>query len=50
MEDMSPAFQKYSKFQQTGSGHAADSKLSYTIQFAILMLCAKYQETGICVS
>ena len=28
---------------QTGSGHAADSKLQYTVQFSILMLCAKYQ-------
>ena len=43
-------YQKYSKFRQTGSGHAADSKLSYTIQFFILMLCAKYQETGLCGS
>ena len=29
---------------QTGSGHAADSKLGYTIQFSILMLCAKYKK------
>ena len=43
-------YQKYSKFHQTGSGHAADSKLSYTIQFSILMLCAKYQEAGMCGS
>ena len=43
-------YQKYSKFRQTGSGHAADSKLSYTIQFSILMLCAKYQEAGLCGS
>ena len=27
---------------------AADSKLSYTVQFSILMLCAKYQEEGLC--
>ena len=33
-------YQKYSKFCQTGSGYAADSKLSYTIQLSILMLCA----------
>ena len=32
------------------SGHAADSKLRYTIQFSILMLCAKYQEAGLCGS
>jgi hypothetical protein len=25
-------------------------KLSYTIQFSILMLCAKYQEAGLCGS
>jgi len=43
-------YQKYSKFRQTGSGHAADSKLSYTIQFSILMLCAKYKEAGLCGS
>ena len=43
-------YQKYSKFRQTGSGHAADSKLSYMIQFSILMLCAKYQEAGLCGS
>jgi hypothetical protein len=42
--------QKYSKFRQTGSGDAADLKLSYTIQFSILMLCAKYQEAGLCGS
>ena len=41
---------KYSKSHQTGSGHAADSKLRYTIQFSILMLCAKYQEAGLCGS
>ena len=41
---------KYSKLRQTGSGHAADSKLRYTIQFSILMLCAKYQEAGLCGS
>ena len=35
---------------ETGSGYAADSKLSYTIQFSILMLCAKYQEAGLCGS
>ena len=35
---------------QTGSGHAADSKLHYTVQFSILMLCAKYQEAGLCGS
>ena len=28
----------------------ADSKLRYTIQFSILMLCAKYQEAGLCGS
>ena len=43
-------YQKYSKFRQTGSGHAADSKLSYTIQFSILMLCVKYQKAGLCGS
>ena len=50
---MSPAYFfsfKYSKSRQTGSGHAADSKLRYTIQFSILMLCAKYQEAGLCAS
>ena len=36
--------------RQTGSGHSADSKLRYTIQFSILMLCAKYQEAGLCGS
>ena len=43
---MSPAFFsfKYSRSRQTGSGHAADSKLRYMIQFSILMLCAKYKE------
>ena len=35
---------------QTGSGHAADSKLLYTIQFSILMLYAKYEEAGLCGS
>ena len=35
---------------QTGSEHAADSKLRYTIQFSILMLCAKYQKAGLCGS
>ena len=46
---MSPAYffsLKYSKSRKTGSGHAADSKLCYTIQFSILVLCAKYQEDG----
>ena len=46
---MSPAYffsLKYSKSRQTGNGHAGDSKLCYTIQFSILMLCAKYQEDG----
>ena len=33
---------------KTGSRHATDSKMSYTIQFSILMLCAKYQEAGLC--
>ena len=50
---MSPAYFfsfKYSKSHKTGSGHAADSKLRYTIQFSILMLCAKYQEAGLCGS
>ena len=49
---MSPAYffsLKYSKSRQTGSGHAADSKLHYTM-FSILMLCAKYQEAGLCGS
>ena len=36
--------------RKTGSGHAADSKLCYTIQLSILMLCAKYQEAGLCGS
>ena len=40
----------HSKSCQTGSGHAADSKMHYTIQFSILMLCAKYQEAGLCGS
>ena len=39
---------QYSKSRQTGSGHAADSKMHYTIQLSILMLCAKYQEAGLC--
>ena len=43
-------YKKYSKFRQTGSEHAADSKLSYTIQFSILKLCAIYQEAGLCGS
>jgi hypothetical protein len=34
----------YSKFRQTGSGFPVDWKLSRTLQFAILMLCAKHQE------
>ena len=41
---------QYSKSRKTGSGHAANSKLRYTIQFSILMLCAKYQEAGLCGS
>ena len=41
---------KYSKSRQTGSRHAADSKLRHTIQFSILMLCAKYQKAGLCGS
>ena len=41
---------QYSKSRKTGSGHAVDSKLRYTIQFSILMLCAKYKETGLCGS
>ena len=41
---------QYSKSRKTGSGHAAVSKLRYTIQFSILMLCAKYQEAGLCSS
>ena len=41
---------QYSKSRKTGSGHAADSKMCYTIQFSILMLCAKYQEAGFCSS
>ena len=50
---MSPAYFfsfKYSKSRKTGSGHAADSKMHYTIQFSILILCAKYQEAGLCGS
>ena len=39
-----------SKSRKTGSGHAADSKRLFTIQFSILMLCAKYQEAGLCGS
>ena len=35
---------------ETGSGHVAHSKLSYTIQFSKPMLCAKYQEAGLCGS
>ena len=35
---------------QTGSGHAADSKLRCTIQFSILMLSAKYQGACLCGS
>ena len=38
------------KLRQTGSGHVADWKLRYTIQLSILMLCAKYQEAGLCGS
>ena len=38
---------QYSKSRKTWSGHAVDSKLRYTIQFSILMLCAKYQEAGL---
>ena len=41
---------QYSKSHKTGSGHAADSKLPYTIQFSILMLYAKYQVAGLCGS
>ena len=41
---------QYSKSRKTGSGHAADSKMRYTIQFSILMLCYKYQEAGLCGS
>ena len=41
---------QYWKSRKTGSGYAADSKLRYTIQFSILMLCAKYQEAGLCGS
>ena len=42
--------QKYSNFRQTRSEDAADLKLSYSIQVPILMLCAKYQEAGLCGS
>ena len=35
-----------SRFKQ----EVADSKLHYTIQFSILVLCAKYQEAGLCDS
>ena len=38
---------QYSKSHKTGIGHATDSKLRYSIQFSILMLCAKYQEAGL---
>ena len=41
---------QYSKSRKTGSGHAADSKMRYTIHFSILMPCAKYQEAGLCGS
>ena len=41
---------QYSKSRKTGSGQATDSKLRYTIQFYILMLCAKYQEPSLCDS
>ena len=41
---------KFFAEKKTGSGHAADSKMCYTIQFTILMLCAKYQEAGLCGS
>ena len=41
------AYQNYFNFRQTGSWQAADSKLSYTIQFSIQMLCAKYQKAGL---
>ena len=50
---MSPAYffsLKYSKSRKTGSGHAADSEMRFTIQFSILILCAKYQEAGLCGS
>ena len=42
----------YTKSRQTGTGHVADSKMRYTIhvQFFILMICAKYQEAGLCGS
>ena len=38
------------KLHNSGSGHVADWKLLYTIQLSILMLCAKYQEAGLCGS
>ena len=41
---------QHSKSRKTGIGHAADSKMRYMIQFSILMLCAKYQEAGLCGS
>ena len=41
---------QYSKWRKTGSGHAEDSKMRYMIQFSILMLCVKYQETVLCGS
>ena len=41
---------QYSKSRKIGNGHASDSKMRYTIQFSILMLCAKYQEGGLCGS
>ena len=41
---------QYSKLRKTGSGHAADSKMRYTIEFSILMPCANYQEPGLCGS
>ena len=41
---------QYSKSRKTGSGHAADSIMHYTLQFSIQMLCAKYQEAGLCAS
>ena len=40
----------FSKFRQTGSGHAADVKLLNTIHFSILMLFAKYQKAYLCGS
>ena len=41
-------YQKYSKFWQTGIGHVTDMKLSYTIQFSILMLCARMWQKLFC--